>query len=300
MCAEQAKAAPNQDSPSNTPATTNPVLDDATEHDVTEHLNQDRATVDGAEIHALVNGYHGAPFAVLGPHLTEVDGTPMLALRAFRPLDDAVFVMDGSGQRTRMTRWDEAGFFEAILPAQEPTFRYRLIVVDKAGNEFELEDPYRFPPLLTEYDLYLYGEGNFFYAYEKLGAHPTTIDGVPGVNFAVWAPNAQRVSLVGPFNGWDDRANPMRRHEQSGVWELFFPHLPVGMHYKFAVLSRFMGYEIDKADPFGFYGEMRPSTPAPTRVCGTSINTSGTMRHGWRRGPNDKGLTSRSTSMKYI
>ena len=217
-------------------------------------------SVDAADLHALINGYHGAPFAILGPHVLEIEGKAALAIRAFRPLDTAVFVVEANNQRTAMTRWHESGFFEAILPPQETEFQYKLVVVDEAGNEHELEDPYRFPPLLTDYDLYLFGEGNFFYAYEKLGAHPTTMAGVPGVNFAVWAPNAQRVSVVGPFNGWDKRSHPMRRHEPSGVWELFFPNLPVGMHYKYAVQSRFLGYEVDKADPFGFYSEMRPST----------------------------------------
>lgn len=219
-----------------------------------------RSTVEGAELHAIVNGYHGAPFAILGPHIVEIDAAPMLAIRAFRPLDQRVFVQDSAGQRTEMAKVDEAGFFECLLPQQAPEFTYQFIVMDGAGNEYKLEDPYRFPPLLTDYDIYLFGEGNFFYAYEKLGAHLTVIDGVSGVNFAVWAPNAQRVSVVGPFNGWDNRANPMRRHEQSGIWELFLPNLPVGMHYKYAVLSRFMGYEVDKTDPFGFYSEMRPST----------------------------------------
>lgn len=218
------------------------------------------SSVSEADIHALVHGNHGAPFSILGPHVVEINEMAALAIRAFRPLDTAVFVVDNASVRTPMTRLDAAGFFEAILPSQDESFRYRLLVVDGNGNEFELEDPYRFPPLLTDYDLYLYGEGNFFYAYEKLGAHPVVVDGIAGVNFAVWAPNAQRVSLVGPFNGWDNRTHPMRRHEQMGVWELFFPHLPNGMHYKYAVLSRYLGYEINKADPFGFYAEMRPST----------------------------------------
>jgi len=225
----------------------------------------EQATVPEADIHALVNGYHGAPFAILGPHDVEIKGTTALAIRAFRPLDVAVFVLAVavSGEtptRWPMKRWDEAGFFEVILPPQGADFRYRLIVVDKEGDEFELEDAYCFPPLLTDYDLYLFGEGNFFYAYEKFGAHPAVMNGVPGVNFAVWAPNAKRVSIVGPFNGWDERAHPMRRHEQSGVWELFFPHLPLGMHYKYSILSSVSGYKVDKADPFGFYAEMRPST----------------------------------------
>jgi 1,4-alpha-glucan branching enzyme len=258
MNAKQANTESNVKSPENTPI-----------------LNQ--ATVDQAEIQALVHGDHGAPFSILGPHVIEIGKEPALAIRAFRPLDATVFVVDANGQRTEMQRVDKAGFFEAILPHQAPDFRYTLVVVDAAGHEFELEDPYRFPPLLTDYDLYLFGEGNFYYCYEKFGAHPTTIDGVPGVNFAVWAPNAQRVSLVGPFNGWDNRAHPMRRHEQMGVWELFFPHLPVGMQYKYAVRSHFLGYEVDKADPYGFYAEVRPSTDS--RVW--DINQYGWHDDGW-------------------
>jgi len=224
-----------------------------------------QSTVDEAEIDAIVSGYHGAPFSVLGPHEIEVEGKPALAIRAFRPLDSAVFVVtvadgDKLGERRPMEQVDDGGFFEAILPPQSQEFRYRLIAVDHDGHEFELEDPYRFPPTLTDYDLYLFGEGNFFFAYEKFGAHLLTIDGVAGVNFVVWAPNAKRVSVVGPFNGWDERTHPMRRRQQSGVWELFFPNLPAGMHYKYAILSTVNGYEVNKSDPFGFYAELRPST----------------------------------------
>ena len=165
-----------------------------------------------------------------------------------------------------MQRVDEGGFFEAIFTGRSAPFAYRIIVVDPAGQEFELEDPYRFPFMITEYDLYLYNEGNFFGCYEKLGAHFRTVadegagEAVTGVNFAVWAPNAQRVSVVGPFNGWDNRAHPMTLRATSGVWELFVPNLVEGTHYKYAVKSRLMGHEMDKSDPFGFYAELRPST----------------------------------------
>jgi 1,4-alpha-glucan branching enzyme len=159
-----------------------------------------------------------------------------------------------------MGRVDEAGVFEALFPDILAPFAYRLILLDSQGNESESEDPYRFPPLLTDYDIHLHGEGNFIYSYEKLGAHLREIEGVQGVNFAVWAPNAQRVSVIGPFNGWDNRVHPMHRHETAGVWELFIPNLSEGMHYKYAVKSRFLNYEVDKSDPCGFYGEVRPST----------------------------------------
>src|SRR5690606_38949218 len=120
-------------------------------------------------------------------------------------------------------------------------------LIDHRGNRHELDDPYRFPPQLTDYDLHLFAEGNLLYSYEKLGAHRRTIDGVEGVSFAVWAPNAERVSVIGSFNGWDNRTHGMYRHEPSGVWELFIPGLPNGSHYKYAVKSRFLGYEVDKA-----------------------------------------------------
>ena len=113
--------------------------------------------------------------------------------------------------RIPMIRVHPAGFFEAVIPDRSQLFAYRLIVADSAGAEFELEDPYRFPPLLTPFDLHLFGEGTLTYAYEKLGAHFRTVDGVRGVNFAVWAPNAERVSVIGTFNGWDNRAHPMHR-----------------------------------------------------------------------------------------
>jgi 1,4-alpha-glucan branching enzyme len=218
-------------------------------------------TTADAAIEAIVGGYHGAPAQVLGPQVITLDGAPALAIRAFRPLDARVWVVDlRDGQRHPMTRWHDAGFFEALFPGESQPFAYRLIVQDAQGNEYELEDPYRFPPQLTDYDLYLFGEGNLFEAYRKFGAHMVTIDGVAGVHFAVWAPNALRVSVVGPFNGWDPRAHPMQQHGASGVWELFVPNLPEGMVYKYAIKSRFLGYEVDKADPYGFYSELRPNT----------------------------------------
>ena len=308
MTAKQVKSGSKHE-PQGIPSESNPTRPDPS---IVDPSKVALVTVDEADIYALVHGFHGAPFNILGPHNIEVDGTPMLAVRAFRPQDTAASVKDATGRRTPMLNWNNSGFFEALLPAQDTALQYTLVVVDKRGNEFELEDPYRFSPILTDYDLYLFGEGNFYYAYEKLGAHPLVIDGVPGVNFAVWAPNAQRVSLVGPFNGWDKRANPMRRHESSGIWELFFPHLPAGMHYKYAIHSRFLGYEVDKADPFGFYAEMRPSTDSrvwdinqyewqddawlaarPTnQALDQPLNIYEVHLGSWRRVPEDNGFLS--------
>jgi 1,4-alpha-glucan branching enzyme len=218
------------------------------------------STADPADVAALVGGYHSAPFHLLGPHSVMVNGESMLVIRVFRPLDAQLFVYEPSGgQRYTMQRVHDVGLFEVALPQRQLPFTYRLIAVDGQGREHELEDPYRFSFWLTDYDLHLYGEGNLFQAYDKLGAHLITLDGVAGVHFATWAPNAQRVSIIGPFNGWDTRSHPMQLRDNSGLWELFVPNLPEGMVYKYAVKSRFLAYEVDKADPYGFYAEVRPN-----------------------------------------
>jgi 1,4-alpha-glucan branching enzyme len=219
-----------------------------------------QSTANLADLEAIVGGYHGAPLHVLGPQPVTIDGQPALAIRAFRPLDAQVFVLElSSGTRHAMARVHDAGLFEALFPQQPTAFPYRLIVVDESGQEYEAEDPYRFPLQLSAFDLHLFAEGNLFAAYDTFGAHVVTLDGVWGVRFAVWAPNAERVSVIGSFNGWDTRTHPMQRHEGVGVWELFIPNLPEGMSYKYAIKSRFLGYAADKADPYGFYAELRPS-----------------------------------------
>jgi len=220
-----------------------------------------QSTTNPGEIAAIVGAYHGAPHAVLGPQKIKIDEEGCLSIRAFRPLDQQLFVLDiETRERYPMTRIDAAGFFETVLPQRTEPFAYRLIVVDPAGAEHEIEDPYRFPLALTEHDMYLHVEGNFVYSYEKLGAQARTVDGVQGVNFAVWAPNAERVSVIGSFNEWDNRTHPMQLHTQFGIWELFIPNLPEGMPYKYSLKSRLLGYTVDKADPYGFYAERRPNT----------------------------------------
>jgi len=214
------------------------------------------------QVEAICGGHHGMPFDVLGPHAAGLAGRDVLAVRVFRPLDVEVFVLDiATGERTPMAKVHPAGFFEAIFADRTMPFAYRLVVTDAGGNEFDLEDPYRFVDwFLTDFDIYLHGEGNFFDSYTKFGAHYRTIDGVRGVNFAVWAPNAARVSVIGEFNAWDDRVHAMQQRNDSGLWEIFIPNLPEGIHYKYAIKSRFMGYQVDKADPYGFYAEVRPTT----------------------------------------
>lgn len=149
------------------------------------------------------------------------------------------------------------GFYIAGLDG-EPT-HYRLGLELWNGEQREVEDPYRFPPLLTDFDLHLHGEGTHYESYNTLGAHLVECEGVPGVRFAVWAPNALVVSVVGDFNEWDSRRHPMRLRN-GGVWEIFIPHLRAGATYKFDVRSRFRGYHQQKADPYAFFSEAPPNS----------------------------------------
>jgi len=136
---------------------------------------------------------------------------------------------------------------------------YRLRVASKNGEISEMHDPYAVSPLLTEFDLHLFGQGRNWKIYEKLGSHPRTVDEVQGVNFAVWAPNAESVQIVGDFNHWDGSGHLMRKHIPAGVWELFVPGLKAGEKYKYRIKTR-SGGTIDKTDPFGFYAELPPRT----------------------------------------
>src|SRR5581483_9265739 len=127
------------------------------------------------------------------------------------------------------------------------------------GTEQDIEDPYRFPPILTDFDLHLHGEGTHFESYKKMGAHLSVCDAVAGVRFAVWAPNALVVSVIGDFNEWDSRRHPMRLRT-GGIWEIFLPEIGVGTHYKYQVRSRFHGYQQQKSDQYGFASEAPPKS----------------------------------------
>ena len=191
--------------------------------------------LDHGAIEALVAGRHGAPFDVLGRHVTTVNGEPVTIIRAFIPGASAVWVAPQPGGDTApgeplpMQQLRAEGLFSLVTPG-EPFSEYLLDVQREENPSTRIADPYSFPPLLSEYDLYLIGEGTHQDLYERLGAHPRRIREVDGVAFAVWAPNARRVSVVGDFNHWDDRAHPMRMRA-NGVWELFIPGLTIGALY---------------------------------------------------------------------
>ncbi|GHA25382.1 1,4-alpha-glucan branching enzyme GlgB [Devosia pacifica] len=226
-----------------------------------------------ADIEAIVRGRHGNPFVTLGMH--GGDGEPV-AVNVFAPQAGEVTVIDTATGESAGTleRVHPEGFFSAFLPKRTERFRYRLHM--QAGEfSWDHEDPYRFGPVLGELDDYLMGEGRHLEQYKKLGAHPMEIDGVEGVSFAVWAPNAQRVSVVGEFNAWDGRRHPMRRRLGTGVWELFIPELERGTVYKYELLGAHGERLPLKADPFAFSQEKPPAT--------ASIVT-GLVEHDWQDG----------------
>jgi 1,4-alpha-glucan branching enzyme len=184
-----------------------------------------------AQIDALLAGRHADPFALLGPHPISSPTDQTWAIRFFRPGAAEVSVLlHGESEAIPARHLRPEGFFEATLPgthqyAPAPD-SYRIRVRTSYGETVEAYDTYAFPFLLSEFDLHLMGEGRHYDTYDKLGAHLRTLEGVRGVHFAVWAPSARRVSIVGDFNRWDGRVNPMRARGSSGLWELLVPRFP--------------------------------------------------------------------------
>ena len=214
------------------------------------------------DIAMIVGGTHGDPFSVLGPHLIDEGGTPVLEIRAFLPEAAEAWAMyDGGAEPVAFRREHEKGFYSVALPSRE-VVPYMIRTRTHDGRTREFRDPYAFGQVLTDYDLYLMGEGNHFRKYEKLGAHVIEVGGVRGVHFAVWAPNASRVSIVGDFNNWDGRRHPMRLLVGGGIWEIFIPDVGEGELYKFDVRSRYHNYHAVKTDPYGLYFEVRPKSAA--------------------------------------
>ncbi len=204
------------------------------------------------DLHSLLSATHSDPFAVLGMH--EVGGH--CVVRTLLPWADAVEVIhrDDATRSVRSEKIHAEGLFEADMGADAGRFPYRLRVTAHDGTQTEMWDTYSFPQVLGPMDVYLFGEGNHYDIYDKLGAHLREIDGVWGVAFAVWAPNAQRVSVVGDFNHWDGRVHSMRKLLGSGIWEIFIPGIGEGTHYKFEIRAHHGGLLL-KSDPFAYYGQ---------------------------------------------
>jgi 1,4-alpha-glucan branching enzyme len=254
-----------------------------------------------SEAYAILEGRHGDPFHYLGPH----DEGGRTVVRAFLPDAATVEAIAEHGEVGALARIHDAGLFAGALPNGARRYQLRARFGD---HVVELEDPYRFPPVLTDYDLYLLGEGTQRRLYDKLGAHPIQLDGVAGVAFVVWAPNARRVAMVGDFNGWDARRHPMRRRG-PGYWELFVPHAAGGDHYKFDIIGPKGEHLPQKSDPLAFAAEMRPKTasvvfdeaniprprPGPSGINARSAPISIYEVHlgSWRRKGNNEWLSYR-------
>ena len=210
-----------------------------------------------AESDAIARGMHPDPFAVLGPH----DTAAGLAVRVFRPDARAIELSNPDDPtQTSFERIHPEGLFEVVISsATRAVFDYRLRLLWPDGLSGEIDDPYRYGPVLTDFDIHLFGEGTHFEAFNKLGAHTITHGIRTGVHFAVWAPNARRVSVVGNFNAWDGRVHPMRAIRPGGYWEIFIPDLGQGDPYKFEVIGA-DGARVLKADPCGRYFEVPPQT----------------------------------------
>jgi len=207
----------------------------------------------GQDLQGIIHGNCADAFSVLGPHKLE-DGS--WEVTAFLPRAAAAWIRV-SGDEEPFRKVHEAGLF-TVRVAEDPG-HYRIRQKFGEGQEAETEDAYRFGPALTAFELHLHGEGTNYESYRTLGAHLFEMDGVAGVRFAVWAPNAQVVSVVGDFNHWDERCNPMRLRD-GGVWEIFIPELREEARYKYAVRSRVTGHCVLKADPHGFACEVPPRT----------------------------------------
>ncbi|MDG1875126.1 MAG: 1,4-alpha-glucan branching protein GlgB [Mariniblastus sp.] len=206
-------------------------------------------------------GRTSQPHDMLGPHHLD-DNTGRVVVRAFLPTATESWIVNEEQSFVQpMDRVDCHGLFEVICNPQIFQTTLGLYQFRYAEGEkiMSVHDPYAFEPFLSDLDLHLFNEGNHDEIYKRLGAHRRQINGVDGVNFAVWAPNAESIALVGDFNAWDSRRHPMRKRVPSGVWELFVPDLAVGEIYKFRVTD-FYGQQIEKSDPFGFFSELPPRT----------------------------------------
>jgi 1,4-alpha-glucan branching enzyme len=254
-----------------------------------------------SEARAIVEGRHSDPFHYLGRH----QENDRQVVRAYLPEASEVRVVDEHGKESTLTRIHDAGLFLGSLA--DGAERYRLRA--RYGTDtVELEDPYRFPPILSDFDLYLLGEGTHQRLYDKLGAHPMTMDGVDGIGFVVLAPNARAVAVVGDFNFWNRARHPMRVRS-NGYWELFIPGARVGDRYKFAITDQRGGLLPLKSDPMAFAAEMRPNTasivfdevaltrpasaPATVNARNAPISIYEVHLGSWRRGDGNRWLSYR-------
>jgi 1,4-alpha-glucan branching enzyme len=233
-----------------------------------------RQKLTASEIDALVQARHPEPRSLLGYHeMPRRNDLPACVVRVLEPDAERVEVVwEDGGAVNLLKRVHEAGLFEGRVPHRRPLSPYRLRIRYRNGVEVTKHDAYYFSPQISDFDLYLFGEGNHHGIYHKLGAHPAVLDGLAGTRFAVWAPNAERVSIVGPFNLWDGRRHAMQMRGGSGIWELFVPDVGPGTEYKFEIRVRGGRTQL-KSDPYGFAMQLRPQN------CSVVASLDG---HEWR------------------
>ena len=218
------------------------------------------------EIEEIIYSESDDPHRLLGPHVT--GGNTLV--QAFLPGAKSVILQNKKDKKNyEMEQADEEGFFVALVPGKTK-FSYEYIAEYEDGSLKKIKDAYNFPSQITDSDMEKFAAGIHYTVYEKLGAHPMEIDGVSGVCFAVWAPNAVRVSTVGDFNGWDGRVHQMRRLKDSGIFEIFIPDVKVGDNYKFEIKAK-GGLTFLKADPYAFGQQLRPDTASVVRAAADSL-----------------------------
>ncbi|MEM9944049.1 MAG: 1,4-alpha-glucan branching protein GlgB [Planctomycetota bacterium] len=213
------------------------------------------------QLEALLGGTCHQPEILLGPKRFDSESS-QAAVRAFLPSAEKAWIVDAKGNYSEpMQKLHHSGLFQVVCDAKKfaiesGTYQFQFLTENKTMT---VHDPYAFEPLLTDLDLHLFNEGNHGEIYERLGAHPREINGVAGINYAVWAPNAKAVSVVADFNDWDGRQHAMRQRDSSGIWELFVPGSKEGDIYKYRLTDCF-GQQIEKSDPYGFFSELPPRT----------------------------------------
>ncbi|MEK6800175.1 MAG: 1,4-alpha-glucan branching enzyme, partial [Planctomycetota bacterium] len=215
--------------------------------------------IDGAELERLRRGEHTHPHRILGVHPLKLNGKDACVVRAWDPDARSVEVVPAAGERVVMEPLGGHGVFAGLLADCRPPLSYKLRFIYAHGAEHVGDDPYRFPPTVGELDLHLFNEGTHRALWNCLGARARTLEGVDGVSFAVWAPNALRVSIVGDFCRWDGRRLPMRQLGSSGVFELFVPGVRAGDAYKYEIKTRGGDLRL-KSDPMATFSERPPGT----------------------------------------
>ena len=217
------------------------------------------STVSIFEMNLIINCEHKDPHTILGMHEVLHDDREVVAVRAFLPGTKELYVIDKNQEKNiyKAEKIHEDGFFEAVIDDRHEWFEYLFHIVYWDGNERVVPDIYSFQPTVGDYDRYLFGAGNHYEIYNKLGANLCEVNGVEGASFAVWAPNAKSVCVIGSFNYWDGRGTQMRVLGNSGIWEIFVPGVVEFDRYKFRIKDN-NNNVVDKSDPYGFHMETRP------------------------------------------